>query len=251
VVDEVLAVGDADFQKKCLGKMEDVAKEGRTVLFVSHNMASIKQLCPNSILLTEGKIAYQGNTNAVVNFYLGTQRLIEKTAIAAEDIKLRSGTGEGRITRIDLFDENNISSNIFGIGKPLTVRYTLSIPLGSPSIVVGLEIRQKNGSPLVDIRSDSQGIYFEPESDKTTMVVELKILGLPLYPGIYMIEPWFCFKFGRRADQWHEQIYINLEAQGVYKSEFFFFPDRGLIFSDCSWKNGSSQNEIDRGGNDL
>lgn len=71
VVDEVLAVGDADFQKKCLGKMEDVSKTGRTILFVSHNMTAVRNLCTKAILLNEGKIVYNGETREVVKQYLG------------------------------------------------------------------------------------------------------------------------------------------------------------------------------------
>jgi len=70
LVDEVLAVGDAAFQKKCLGKMGDVAKEGRTVLFVSHNMNSIKRLCSRAVLLTDGKVEYVGSANSTIHKYL-------------------------------------------------------------------------------------------------------------------------------------------------------------------------------------
>ena len=73
VVDEVLAVGDAQFQKKCLGKMEDVSKNGRTVLFVSHQMGSISQLCNSAILLDKGSISKHGNTSEVIKFYLSDQ----------------------------------------------------------------------------------------------------------------------------------------------------------------------------------
>ena len=71
IVDEVLAVGDAEFQKKCLGKMKDVSEHGsRTVLFVSHNMAAIKSLCSSAIVLEKGSTAFLGNTSAAVNYYL-------------------------------------------------------------------------------------------------------------------------------------------------------------------------------------
>lgn len=69
VVDEVLAVGDAEFQKKCLGKMQDVAGGGRTVLFVSHNMAAVKSLCPSAILLDQGQLLRQGRTESVISHY--------------------------------------------------------------------------------------------------------------------------------------------------------------------------------------
>lgn len=70
IVDEVLAVGDAEFQKKCLGKMGEVAGEGRTVLFVSHNMNMISRLCPHCLLLNQGRIAIQGDTSEVIQYYL-------------------------------------------------------------------------------------------------------------------------------------------------------------------------------------
>lgn len=71
VVDEVLAVGDAEFQKKAIGKMQDVSKgEGRTVLFVSHNMASIKQLCKTGVVLNQGQVEFSGSANEAVDFYL-------------------------------------------------------------------------------------------------------------------------------------------------------------------------------------
>jgi len=70
LVDEVLAVGDVEFQKKCLGKMGDVAREGRTVLFVSHNMAAIKHLCQRALVLTEGMVSFDGQAHEAVRFYV-------------------------------------------------------------------------------------------------------------------------------------------------------------------------------------
>jgi len=69
LIDEVLAVGDAEFQKKCLGKMDDVSKQGRTILFVSHNMAAIRQLCNKSILLEKGLLKIEGNTEGIIDTY--------------------------------------------------------------------------------------------------------------------------------------------------------------------------------------
>lgn len=70
IIDEVLAVGDAEFQKKCLGKMEDVAKEGRTVLFVSHNMMAVRNLCKKGLVLRHGELRYSGEAGAAIDFYL-------------------------------------------------------------------------------------------------------------------------------------------------------------------------------------
>lgn len=88
IVDEVLAVGDADFQKKCLGKMSQVTKgEGRTILFVSHNMAAIKTLCTKGILLDTGKVSYQGNIDETVLKYLGNNNASNSNHFIYENIK--------------------------------------------------------------------------------------------------------------------------------------------------------------------
>src|SRR5438094_764551 len=81
IVDEVLAVGDAQFQKKCLGKMEEAGKEGRTVLFVSHNMASIQQLCSEGILLRDGEVHDTGSIGKVIESYLNESTPVSQTSI--------------------------------------------------------------------------------------------------------------------------------------------------------------------------
>lgn len=99
VVDEVLAVGDAQFQKKCLGKMEDVATEGRTVLFVSHNMTAIVALCPRVLLITEGHITLDGAAQNVVQDYIGQYQ----AASSAESLReRRDRRGDGCIRMVDV-----------------------------------------------------------------------------------------------------------------------------------------------------
>lgn len=100
IVDEVLAVGDAEFQKKCLGKMGEVSKgEGRTVLFVSHNMGAVKDLCNNSILLKTGMVEMIGNTADVIQNYIRTTPTIDSNSLIS-DRKYRRGNGEARFKSI-------------------------------------------------------------------------------------------------------------------------------------------------------
>ncbi len=112
IVDEVLAVGDAEFQKKCLGKMGDVSKgEGRTVLFVSHNMASVKTLCNNGILLKNGLVDYAGDVDSCVSYYLGEssgQTENERTLdLGNEIIQIRTiKVLNPNTNRPDIIDEN-------------------------------------------------------------------------------------------------------------------------------------------------
>lgn len=106
VVDEVLAVGDAEFQKKAIGKMQDVSKgEGRTVLFVSHNMAAVRSLCSKGVLLENGQIVYQGNTDDTINLYLNKESLKE-----SDNIKDRIAWKKHTITIDDIEINNSVKS---------------------------------------------------------------------------------------------------------------------------------------------
>ncbi|MBR5957740.1 MAG: ABC transporter ATP-binding protein [Salinivirgaceae bacterium] len=120
VVDEVLAVGDAEFQKKAIGKMQDVSKgEGRTVLFVSHNMTAVKNLCKTGYILKNGLIDYTGSIENVIERYLDGQD--ERSKINIGEIKERQGNGLLRFTDIKFIDESGQSKETFEVGEPLRI----------------------------------------------------------------------------------------------------------------------------------
>jgi lipopolysaccharide transport system ATP-binding protein len=120
VVDEVLAVGDAAFQKKCLGKMGDVAsKEGRTVLFVSHNMAVIQSLCNMTIYLNQGEIYFIGKTEQTLNFYFSD---LQNKAFSTKlkDRKDRQGSGRARVVQFQICDSFNTEQQTLRSGETYT-----------------------------------------------------------------------------------------------------------------------------------
>lgn len=109
VVDEVLAVGDAQFQRKCLGKMEEVSKNsGRTVLFVSHQMDAVETLTSNCIYLKKGKIQEIGSTSGVIHHYLKDNQEISNIAAYTN----RSGTGEAKVIKLEIYQQGNKVSMI-------------------------------------------------------------------------------------------------------------------------------------------
>jgi lipopolysaccharide transport system ATP-binding protein len=117
IVDEVLAVGDAEFQKKCLGKMNDVSKgEGRTVLFVSHNLAAVKSLCNNGIFLSNGQISLINSIDLVVNTYLESNEK-EKIKLNTKELSLLYNSDIIEITNVELLSDNNFSINELTIFK--------------------------------------------------------------------------------------------------------------------------------------
>lgn len=246
LIDEVLSVGDAEFQKKCLGKMHSVAKKGRTVLFVSHNLGAVNRLCRRCILLYDGRIRIQGSTQIVTAKYLQSQNPAERAVIDTRKANARSGTGEGKIIKVSVFDQTGSPSTVIGIGQPFRVQIEIDVAGPSPDLVVGLEVKRLDGLPIANIRSDSQGMLFEVDGRTSRTVIEIGVPSLPLYPGRYLLEPWFAFNKGRRVDQLHGELSVTLESCGVYKSELMIQPGRGIVIIDCEWKSrnvrGASDN---------
>ncbi len=107
IIDEVLAVGDAEFQKKCLGKMGEVAKGGRTVIFVSHNMGSIHSLCNKTILMDKGELLIKGNTSKIIGQYLNNDKIISSFKRAINN-KVKPTIIYGKITMQDIKIQNNL-----------------------------------------------------------------------------------------------------------------------------------------------
>lgn len=122
VVDEVLAVGDAEFQKKCLGKMQSVSKSGRTILFVSHNMTAVKSLCTRTILLEEGRLVFQGNTDEAIGRYLGGE-YSKRTEIAWKKDEFRNEDVEMISAKV-FTDEIN---GIIAMDKPFKIQLNFQL----------------------------------------------------------------------------------------------------------------------------
>ena len=120
IIDEVLAVGDAVFQKKCLGKMQDVAADGRTVLFVSHDLAAVEKLCSRAILLEGGRCRADGPTSQTIAQYQAT--ILEAASLDLATRKDRRGSGLVRFVRVEILDENCKEQGVVLSGRPLRVR---------------------------------------------------------------------------------------------------------------------------------
>jgi lipopolysaccharide transport system ATP-binding protein len=125
LVDEVLAVGDAEFQKKCLGKMGSVAKEGRTVLFVSHNMQAITRICPETILLIKGKLILKDNSTNAVNHYMNNEGLISSQTW--KDIDSAPGDQSVKLISIKALNQNYEPQNEFDIRKPINLQLEYNV----------------------------------------------------------------------------------------------------------------------------
>ncbi|HEY4324111.1 MAG TPA: polysaccharide ABC transporter ATP-binding protein [Mucilaginibacter sp.] len=140
IVDEVLAVGDAEFQKKCLGKMGDVSKgEGRTVLFVSHNMDSIMRLCSKSILLNSGQIRSQGLSEDIIKTYLNNEAKLS-SYIEYTDPAIAPGNNIVKLLRSEVIDHNSNNQINFNISDKIGIKITFCVLQETADLIIGFNL---------------------------------------------------------------------------------------------------------------
>jgi ABC-type polysaccharide/polyol phosphate transport system ATPase subunit len=164
LVDEVLAVGDVAFQKKCLGKMGGVAKEGRTVLFVSHNMGAIVSLCRKALLLEDGRIKLQGESSEVTQFYLlscSASSSNEKRAIDLSRLpRSQSNLGQKvRFLEIELTNESGEVTYSFGLYEKMHITLLIESNVHCKDFIVGFSVRTLGDAILYTSASDDKGSF--------------------------------------------------------------------------------------------
>ena len=186
VVDEVLAVGDAEFQKKCLGKMDEVSRrEGRTVLFVSHNMGIVTSLCPTAIWLDRGAICKRGPVREVVEEYM-----LRQTADRARIVRLDSasrgyGEHDGRL-RLESLEWLSDLPLRHGEAAKARIRFVTSASVSA--VTVGIGFSSSDGTRLLTYETDFQNGFRPDLSNAGTFVVEVAVDSLPLAPDIYNLD---------------------------------------------------------------
>jgi lipopolysaccharide transport system ATP-binding protein len=185
IVDEVLAVGDAEFQKKCLGKMKDVStKDGRTILFVSHNMPAILNLCNKAMVLEFGRSVYAGETEASVQFYLNNKRPQHISAIVQRTDRL--GSGAIICTNLSLLNSKNetVESVKSGDGLQFKVDYELT---DKPVRTVYFRIQIADGNEAILFTCNNEHTNGTIDIIEKSGSIICSIPRLPLFGGAYYI----------------------------------------------------------------
>jgi len=200
IVDEVLSVGDAAFQKKCLGKMGEVGEEGRTVLFVSHNMGAVSSMCSRAILLAKGGVVTEGSTDNVIAKYMD--------AVGARNPFFEGKKKPDRVAWIEsvcLVNREGQKTDTFSMAEDLIIEYRISIKEES-LLTLGVQINELNGS----------SVYFCPNTDTPYRLpslsgvykVRVRFSPLMLVPGRYEI--WSVFINHNHIKE-REDIYLGFE----------------------------------------
>ena len=185
VVDEVLAVGDADFQKKCLGKMEEVSRQqGRTVLFVSHNMGVVSSLCPNTIWLDGGMIKECGASREVVSRYL-SRRTDREQIVQLAEMPRASWVQDDRLR---LLSVEWLCELPLRHGEPVRARIRFNTRASVSAVTVGIGFSSFEGTRLLTYETDFQDGFRPDLSSPGNYLVDVTLDALPLAPDLYNLD---------------------------------------------------------------
>src|ERR1700726_4042794 len=192
VIDEGLAVGDAEFQKKCLGKMSEVSRSGRTVLFVSHNMSTVSALCDRTIVLREGAVVFDGATEEGIRIYT-----LESQAVAESKVDLANRTveryGERRyacLQTLELLNSDGMPSTTLQMGEKAVFRLVIDVLRPSDNFEIGIVIGNFQGVAVHYLVSAWEGLHSIPE--KGLHSVEVELPSINVFPGDYQVHVWIA-----------------------------------------------------------
>ncbi|KYC37758.1 ABC transporter [Scytonema hofmannii PCC 7110] len=235
IVDEVLAVGDSAFQKKCLGKMEDVAiKEGRTVLFVSHSMQAIAQLTKRCILLSKGQVQYDGNTEQAVRLYLAGQKLVDEQPAYYEAPLTKTGNHVGW-ARVHTSEGDGFHC----WGKPIIFEFALHVTHPHESLWFSFQVISAFQQPICIFWFCEPDAPFRREPG--TFVIRCEIPKFRLYMGSYTLTTWFS---ERRSDTLLENLReicpFEVSMHNIERQEYQWQSDECLYLEDSVWTTHKS-----------
>ncbi len=217
IVDEVLAVGDAAFQKKCLGKMEDVAeKDGRTVIFVSHNMTTVSSLCNRGYLLHQGNLIEQGNTQTIIDKYL--ESTLSISSIPLNDRKDRQGDGSARFTSIKVTSDAQNGIIFCDSNIEIAIKYRSLSPLNNATFAIG--IFDISNVEIYFLDSDSTRelpATLPPEGEIRCYVNSINITPGQCYINVALVKGGLL-EGGSMVDYIQNAISFTIEPRAFYRS---------------------------------
>jgi len=231
LVDEVLAVGDLAFQRKCMGKMGDVAEQGRTILFVSHNIAAIESLCSTAYLLDNGQLVESGTTKTVVDAYLSSISTLGKTPL--EHRTDRRGNGRLRCTEIEFRSDEGVPTEVVQTGKTLLISVAYASTSNAvKNVEMSIDIFAQSGQCMLVLNTAIVGADFEsvPGVGRFFCRVER----FPLSPGQYPIT-LFCRVNGIIADWVKQAALLTVEPGDFYGTGRLPEPGDGGFLVPQEW----------------
>jgi len=240
LIDEILAVGDAEFQKKCLRAMDHLGHRGRTVLFVSHNMAAIEHLCTRVIWVENGKVRQDGNSTEVIKNYLGAFGGAERTSFDFRNVENRNGNGDIRYTGMELINSDGAIQPIVRSGDSVIVRlhFHAEKPIKKPYFA--LELFTDAGVKVTSFNTWVSGLNIDLLSPGSGYI-DLDIGSLNIRADRYYISLWLASPNNLWYDRLDHCATLDVDASDFYQSgREMNTQNFGIVLLPCQWKlNGS------------
>jgi len=227
IIDEVLAVGDAAFQRKCLGKMGEVARRGRTVLFVSHNMGAVKQLCTRAVMIEKGRIAFRGNTGDTIAAYYSGQEA-EMTGY-----RQRYGNRRAEFISWSMTGDDGLPRTEFRMGEAIMLLFNVRFNDKVVELDFGISIRDHAGEPLTHILNHDEryGISGEKGQERQFSVRMPQVM---LSPGKYAISVGME-KFAEDMDVMEDAFSFSMiQGEGIGRTTPY--PSNVRFYLPCEWR---------------
>lgn len=232
VVDEVLAVGDAEFQKKAIGKMQDISKtDGRTVLFVSHNMAAVKSLCTKGIVLEHGGITFSGTSDDAINYYL--ENSYKKSEIKLSDRIDRKGNQKLSILNIFVKNKDEVIVGEMHSGEfyKLIFEYQRVKDIDPKQLTIVLQFKNENDELVTTIATDELGTKFSEVKENGTIEIEIPRLQFRegRYTLHYMISEKLSFNTPHQVVDYLQDAFTLNVIRGDYWNSGVLNRPKGFI----------------------
>jgi lipopolysaccharide transport system ATP-binding protein len=231
IVDEVLAVGDAEFQKKCLGKMGEVAHGGRTVLFVSHNLSAIANVCQSAVLLHFGRLIFYGPVGQAISTYSGY--VSETNDVNLIDYPRRDIGGTGFFQRLTLLDSDDRQVNHFAPLSDVILRINVRAFSTIRGARVGVAFINAKGERVFAIATYMSNSYLLIPEGEAAIRVRFRLPAL--FPGRYQLEIGAYDSIGQRIDEIHRAGTIEIEDVNFLKMTHPVVAGMGHIMVSSEW----------------
>jgi lipopolysaccharide transport system ATP-binding protein len=238
IVDEVLAVGDVHFQKKCIGKMDDVSRQGRTILFVSHNLDAVQRLCSRGLLLERGRVTADGPIEDVVAKYRASDTLGE--GLGVFNPAARRGRGWAHFTDVRLVTPDGYRTSARAADEDLVFELDLVTQAGDGArlrgLVVELVVSSDDGHPLCSVMNvDDEGAELP---DASACTVRVRIPGPTFVPGLYRLRVFLGIPHLQHVDEIDDVLEFEVMPPVYPWRPYELTPLRGHMCRRAEWTTG-------------
>jgi ABC-2 type transport system ATP-binding protein len=228
LIDEVLSVGDESFQRRCMEKIEEFRKDGRTIIFVSHGLAQVEQLCERAAWIEYGDLKMIGNATEVVQSYTGASH---EARVEPDELGSRWGSGEVQIRSVQLLDEHGAVMPIVRSGRPLTIKVDFEALTPVDEVVCGVAIHQLHGPLMIGTNTRRRGVTLGRVRNHGS--ASLTFDSFPLLEGVYDLTVAVTDSTEVHPyDHWEKRIRFEVDQTGTY--------DVGAVLVHGNWAVGST-----------